>query len=373
MALQNFEQLNSMSTKWYDKMNIPQEEKKKRVDLSLMYAEIFDMWLTLIVTAVLSQQNASTWLEERLKVTAENYIGKEDIAYINDWSKKEAEKVTKVTFRNLNKSEDQEPSEEEEEETEETEKRTIDFQELDISVPKDEYWTSEERGLLLGIECATITANYEDFLKGTEDGKTRKVWITEADDKVRDTHSEVHGEDIPINDYFLVGNSYMLFPGDISAGAEDKEIINCRCWCIYIDDMVEKSELNAIIDTNERIKEIENERFYIPRDVGAAFKKFYVDKPRYLRGGKIYLKPGTYVTGVKVILEGKKIKDIDRLIETYLLPNGEKTQVNDWFKVRGRATVTDGKEYEEIREVHWYQASNVGKVDFKFPSNENQR
>lgn len=123
----------------------------------------------------------------------------------------------------------------------------------------------------------------------------------------------------------------------------------------------------------QEVKTIEKTRFYVPKDVGAAFKKFYVKEPKYLRGGTIYIQPGTEVTGVKVILQGNAIRDVNYLIEKYPLPNGEKTKIDDWYKVRGRAHVTDGKSYNEIREVHWYQCKNIGKVDFKFPSNEDQR
>lgn len=76
------------------------------------------------------------------------------------------------------------------------------------------------------------------------------------------------------------------------------------------------------------------------------------------------MKQGTYVTGVKVIAKGKKIREVNRLIETYRLPNGKKTLAKDWMKMRGTAVVTDGK-IEHIGEVHWYQCKNIGKVEWK--------
>ena len=71
--------------------------------------------------------------------------------------------------------------------------------------------------------------SFSDYLEAIEDGCTRKVWITENDDLVRPTHQEVDGLDLPINAYFNVGDSMMLFPGDSVNGAELKELINCRC------------------------------------------------------------------------------------------------------------------------------------------------
>ena len=76
---------------------------------------------------------------------------------------------------------------------------------------------------------------------------------------------------------------------------------------------------------------------------------------------------------IKVIAHGEKIRDINRLINEYLLPNGKKTKIKDWYKVIVRARIVDKYGNTEEREVHWYQADNVGKVEFKFPSNPKQR
>lgn len=220
MALQKFDQLNSMSTKWFSKMNVSEAEKKKRVDLSLDYCEIIIM-LFLMINEDKPRDACISFAEERIKIIAEKYIGKENVAYINDWSKKEAEKVVDVTFSH---KDDYNPT---------APPHFYEMPELGIRLPDNEYWTSDERGLLIGVECAAITANFDDLSRAIDRGNTRKTWITEADDKVRKTHEEVHGTELPINDYFVVGNSYMLFPGDMSRDAEEKEISNCRCFCTY--------------------------------------------------------------------------------------------------------------------------------------------
>lgn len=232
MALQNYDKLNSLSTKWFSKMDISDSEKKKRVDLSLEYCEIIIMLFLLITEEDYEREESIKFAEERLKVIAENYVGKDDIAYINDWSHKEAEKVVDVTFKHRYDIPQYTTYETENGGTASKE-TTFDFEELDIEVPQTKYWTSEERGLLIGVECAAITANFEDLSRAMDSGKTRKVWLTEADNRVRPTHDEVHGTEIAITDYFVVGNSYMLFPGDMSMDAEEKEICSCRCHCTY--------------------------------------------------------------------------------------------------------------------------------------------
>ena len=108
-----------------------------------------------------------------------------------------------------------------------------------------------------------------------------------------------------------------------------------------------------------------SEEFTLPRDLSAMAKKFFVQAEKKLKQDKWFIKKGSTVTGVKVIAAGEKIRDIQRLIETYPLPNGEKTQAQDWYKCRGTAIITDGTK-DIVKEIHWYQCENIGKVEFKF-------
>jgi hypothetical protein len=234
MAIQNFDKLNNIATTWYSKMNCTEEEKKRRIDLSLLYADIMDIFFTMLIMEELSRQEMITWLAERLAVVASNEIGTENIAYINDWSVKEAETIYDITVKNIEKQRKAEGTEEQEESAEgEAEPKEITFEEFDVSVPEPEYWTSDIRGILLGMECASAVSNYREMYDALQKGFTRKVWITEADDKVRPTHMEVDHNDIPIMDLFQVGDSVLLFPGDISNGASEQEVCNCRCRCDY--------------------------------------------------------------------------------------------------------------------------------------------
>lgn len=105
--------------------------------------------------------------------------------------------------------------------------------------------------------------------------------------------------------------------------------------------------------------------FTIPNNLNAMAKKFFlkVDKP--LRETDWFIKGGSTVTGVKVIAKGDKIRDIAFLIENNPLPNGKKTKINDWYKCRGTADITNGKITYVRCEVHWYQCENIGKIEFK--------
>lgn len=52
-----------------------------------------------------------------------------------------------------------------------------------------------------------------------------KTWHASLDSRVRDSHAELDGETVGVNDMFSNG---MAYPGDPSGGSE--EVINCRCW-----------------------------------------------------------------------------------------------------------------------------------------------
>ena len=108
----------------------------------------------------------------------------------------------------------------------------------------DEYYTSQERALNIAENEANSIANYADYRKAVESGKTGKKWLTQHDKKVRKTHNEVDGEIKPIDKPFIVGASLMMFPHDESLGADAKEIIHCRCHIKYLGQSEYKSITN---------------------------------------------------------------------------------------------------------------------------------
>lgn len=107
-----------------------------------------------------------------------------------------------------------------------------------------------------------------------------------------------------------------------------------------------------------------SEEFVLPQDLSAMAKTFFVQTEKSLKRKGWFIKKGSTVTGVKVIAAGEKIREVQRLIRENPLPNGEKTKVEDWYKCRGTAVITNGTE-EEIKEIHWYQCENIGKIEFK--------
>ncbi|MCI8378600.1 MAG: hypothetical protein HFH72_08800 [Lachnospiraceae bacterium] len=98
---------------------------------------------------------------------------------------------------------------------------------------EDEWFLSRDRATLIAENEAQSNCNYADYSAALKSGKTRKQWVDVRDRRERETHREVGGTVIPIEDTFVVGNSLMRFAKDSSMGAEMKEIANCRCSVKY--------------------------------------------------------------------------------------------------------------------------------------------
>ena len=97
----------------------------------------------------------------------------------------------------------------------------------------DAYYLSEDRAVLVAENEANTTLNHGDYTEAKRQGKTYKVWRDFGDFRVRQTHREVNGIEIPIGEAFAVGNSLMMYPRDSSLGADGDEIAGCRCTCEY--------------------------------------------------------------------------------------------------------------------------------------------
>tara|TARA_R100000426_G_scaffold7301_1_gene8856 strand:- start:7829 stop:8605 length:777 start_codon:yes stop_codon:yes gene_type:complete len=62
----------------------------------------------------------------------------------------------------------------------------------------------------------------------------KKRWSTTPDERSRDIHVAVNGQEVGLDEDFTVGGMPMKYPGDPRGGA--KNVINCRCVVLYITD-----------------------------------------------------------------------------------------------------------------------------------------
>jgi uncharacterized protein with gpF-like domain len=63
-----------------------------------------------------------------------------------------------------------------------------------------------------------------------------KEWITVGDDKVREAHAEADGQQVEVDQPFIVMGEELMWPSDESMGASPENTINCRCSSQYVEN-----------------------------------------------------------------------------------------------------------------------------------------
>ena len=90
------------------------------------------------------------------------------------------------------------------------------------------YFYSLDRARAISEGEANSIFNYTEYEEAVKN-KHFKTWHTIMDGKERDSHAEVNGLTIPIRDLFELRGGYVAFPRDESYGADDTELVSCRC------------------------------------------------------------------------------------------------------------------------------------------------
>ena len=200
-----FDELNQLKA-FYSTMQIPEEDKKKRVDLAL---ELYDVFLY-ILFFMDAEMRTQLDVEKIVEGISEGTV--EDI-------KESLTLRLEDTLRGKPIEEDYIP-------------RLVDeVVDTTLRHPEDKYYTSQERALLIAQNESNSVNNYDDFLQAKSKGFTMKQWVTEGDEKVRPEHVLVDGEKIPIDAFFMVGGEQMRYPHDPTASPDN--IVNCRCTLKY--------------------------------------------------------------------------------------------------------------------------------------------
>lgn len=97
---------------------------------------------------------------------------------------------------------------------------------------KDPYYLSEDRATFIGEDESCSLWNYEELQDAEEVGSQYKTWRTVGDNRVRDTHVDLEGETIPLDEPFDVGGYEMMVPRDPEVDAPE-ETVGCRCWLTF--------------------------------------------------------------------------------------------------------------------------------------------
>jgi len=197
------DKLNVLSfDRYFGEMELSEEQKKMRIEEAEKFEKMMFFIFELVSIMLDYQYINKEYLEQELKQRylniAEKYSGIDD--YVEDYAQEFASLTIQVTLENLS----------------------------------DDYYTSEERATLIAENEANSNINYFDMKQAIEERKTKKRWKTQRDKKVRETHRRIDGQEIDIEDAFLVGDSLMRFPKDIYYGARLEEIAGCRCVVEYL-------------------------------------------------------------------------------------------------------------------------------------------
>lgn len=79
--------------------------------------------------------------------------------------------------------------------------------------------------------------------------KVKKRWLATLDNRTRDTHQELDGHEVPVNEPFEVDGMEIMFPGDPNAAPE--LVYNCRCTMIEVYEGIDRKSVRRDEDDNE--------------------------------------------------------------------------------------------------------------------------
>jgi hypothetical protein len=99
-----------------------------------------------------------------------------------------------------------------------------------LDVTGSNYWPNRAKVIAVTTVHSMANAGSQAamlMLQARSDHRLLKEWVSREDDRVRPTHHEADGQQVPVASYFMVGGFPLLFPGDPSAPAQ--EVVNCRC------------------------------------------------------------------------------------------------------------------------------------------------
>ena len=187
---------------YFDEMEISGEEKEKRKEFaeSMMDIMLFIFALFSIMKQYdsMNKQFIISRLQSRYSEEVMKYMDIDKA--VDDYIQRFSEEIVDTTLKHLD----------------------------------EEYYLSNDRATIISVNETNSILGYRQLQEAKEKGYTKKTWITEGDKKVRKTHREVDMKEIPIDEYFLVGDSLMMYSHDnITFDIDPKEVINCRCSVVY--------------------------------------------------------------------------------------------------------------------------------------------
>lgn len=92
------------------------------------------------------------------------------------------------------------------------------------------YYYSHDRAKAIAENDANSVFNHTEFEDAVKKKNYKyKTWRTIMDGRERDSHAELNGVRIPIEEPFEAQGGLLMFPRDDSLGASESELASCRC------------------------------------------------------------------------------------------------------------------------------------------------
>lgn len=98
------------------------------------------------------------------------------------------------------------------------------------------YYYSADRARLCAEDQSNFIYDAKDYNDALANGFGFKTWNTVGDNRVRNSHEEVEGSTIPIEEPFVLQGGLMMAPHDSSLGVSEDELIMCRCSLSYSNE-----------------------------------------------------------------------------------------------------------------------------------------
>ena len=198
------DELNILADKYYEVMDIPQEKKEKRKKDAWEFFDLFMLFFLWFKEAEEQGVENTSYFLPRFQNELQDTVGK--IAPIDDYFILYIATMAHGIYTVTQEHKD------------------------------EKYYLSEDRAVNLALNESLSINNHIELNEAKKAGYKLKRWCTELDNRVRPTHAVMEGETIPIDKLFVVGNSLMEMPHDVTHGADMSEVSNCRCWLEYVKE-----------------------------------------------------------------------------------------------------------------------------------------
>jgi len=181
--------------------------------------------------------------------------------------------------------------------------------------------------------------------------RVRKKWLASHDDRVRDSHAQLDGQEAEVDeDFVTINGNHIAFPGDPSAPPE--EVYNCRCTLLYVYPDFESSA-EAAVESKEEEPQYDHRHGY------ESDEKTFTQKDTYTESEKkaIHEYTTSSYSGVNSALrEGtvEKYESVKRIVDE-IDSAMEKTVVSEGTLASRGASMADLRGMFEDKKRSWFE------------------